>query len=89
MGSSVKELRSLGDDNFDLIEIEINKNASVIDKPITAFKLSTGSLLLLVSRGGESFIPKGDFFFQEGDRIVLLARAGSKAEIDRYFNTDS
>jgi len=88
MGSSIKEVRSIGNDNFDLMEIEINKKASVIDSPITSFKLSAGSLLLLVNRGEESFIPKGDYIFREGDRIVLLTGAGSKAEIDKYFNTD-
>lgn len=88
MGSSIKELRSVGNDNFDLLEIEINKNAPITGSPITSFRLSSGSLLLLVNRGGDSFIPKGDYIFHEGDRIVLLTGAGSKAEIDKYFNTD-
>ena len=88
MGSGVKEVRSLVGGNVDLIEVEIGKNAPVIDKPISTFKLSAGGLLLLVNRGGTSFIPKGDYVFQEGDRIVLTARVGSQAEIEKYFNTD-
>ena len=89
MGSSVKEVRSLGDDNFDLIEIEINEKAPIIDKPIMAFRISTGGLLLLVRRGEESFIPRGDYVFQGGDRVVVLARTGVKTELDRYFNTEN
>ncbi|MDR2595961.1 MAG: NAD-binding protein [Treponema sp.] len=88
MGSGIKEVRSLGDGNVELIEIEIGSNAPVIDKPISTFKLSAGGLVLLVSREGESFIPKGDYVFKEGDRIVLIARFGSQAEIEKYFNTD-
>jgi len=88
MGSGIKEVRSLGDGNVELIEIEIGSNAPVIDKPISTFKLSSGGLVLLVSREGESFIPKGDYVFKEGDRIVLIARFGSQAEIEKYFNTD-
>ena len=88
MGSSVKEVRSLGDDNFDLIEIEINEKAPIIDKPIMAFRISTGSLLLLVTRGEESFIPRGDYIFKEKDRVVILAKTGIKAELDRYFNAE-
>jgi len=87
MGSGIKEVRSLGNGKVDLIEIEIGENASVIDKPISAFRLSSGGLLLLVNRGDESFIPKGGYVFKEGDRIVLIAGTGSKAEIEKYFNT--
>jgi trk system potassium uptake protein TrkA len=88
MGSSVKEVRSLGDGNIDLIEIEIGKDAPVIDKPISAFRFSAGGLLLLVNRGGESFIPKGDYVFKEGDRIVLITRAGSQSEIEKYLHAE-
>ena len=88
MGSGVKEVRSLGGGNVDLIEVEIGKNAPVINKPISTFRFSAGGLLLLVNRGEASFIPKGDYVFQEGDRIVLIAKAGSQAEIEKYFNTD-
>jgi len=87
MGSGVKEVRSLGGGNVDLIEVEIGKKAPIIDKPISTFKLSAGGLLLLVNRGEESFIPKGGYVFREGDRIVLIARVGSQAEIEKYFNT--
>jgi len=88
MGSGIKEVRSLGDGNVELIEVEIGSYAPVIDKPISTFKLSAGGLVLLVSREGESFIPKGNYVFKEGDRIVLIAMFGSQAEIEKYFNTD-
>jgi trk system potassium uptake protein TrkA len=39
----------------------------------------------LVNRGGGSFIPRGDYVFSEGDRIVLIAKTGSQAEIEKYF----
>ena len=87
MGSGVKEMRSLGDGNVELIEVEIGRDAPVVEKPISVFKLSAGGLLLLVNRGKESFIPKGDYVFKEGDRIVLIARMGNQAEIEKYFNT--
>jgi len=88
MGGGVKEVRSLGDGNVDLIEVEIGKDAPVIEKPISAFNLSTGGLLLLANREGRAFIPKGDYVFKEGDRIVLIAKSGSQAEIEKYFSAD-
>jgi trk system potassium uptake protein TrkA len=88
MGSGVKEVRTLGDGNIDLIEVEIGKDAPVVNKPISEFKLSSGGLLMLVNRGDISFIPKGDYVFNESDRIVLIAKAGSQAEIEKYFGMD-
>jgi trk system potassium uptake protein TrkA len=88
MGSGVKEVRTLGDGNIDLIEVEIGKDAPVVNKPISEFKLSSGGLLMLVNRGDISFIPKGDYVFNEGDRIVLIAKAGSQSEIEKYFGMD-
>jgi trk system potassium uptake protein TrkA len=87
MGSNVKEVHSLGYENIDLIEAEIEKNAPVINKPISAFKLSEGGLLLLVNRDGVSFIPKGDYVFKEGDRIVVIANVDSHSEIERYWRS--
>ena len=55
------------------------------DLPISEFRLSAGGLLMLVNRGGGSFIPKGDYVFSEGDHIVLIAKTGSQAEIEKYF----
>jgi len=87
MGSNVKEVHSLGYDNIDLIEAEIGKNAPVIGKPISAFKLSEGGLLLLVKREGVSFIPKGDYVFKEGDHIVVIANVDSHSEIEKYWRS--
>ncbi|MDR2476514.1 MAG: Trk system potassium transport protein TrkA [Treponema sp.] len=85
MGSGIKEIHRIGDGSVDIIEIEIAKDAPVVDKLISEFKLSAGGLLMLVNRGGNSFIPSGGYVFSEGDRIVLIAKTGSQTEIEKYF----
>ncbi|MDR2480170.1 MAG: NAD-binding protein [Treponema sp.] len=88
MGSGVKEVHRIGDGSVDIIEVEIAAEAPVVDKPISDFRLSAGGLLMLVNRGGHSFIPGGGYVFSEGDRIVLIAKAGSQTEIEKYFSLD-
>ncbi|MDR0761242.1 MAG: Trk system potassium transport protein TrkA [Treponema sp.] len=85
MGGNVKEVHRLGDGSVDIIEVEIRKDAPVANTAISAFKLSAGGLLMLVNREGNSFIPQGDYAFKEGDRIVLISKTGSRAEIEKYF----
>jgi trk system potassium uptake protein TrkA len=85
MGSGVKEVHHVGDGEVDIIEVEVGAEAPVIDKLISEFRLSAGGLLMLVNRESNSFIPRGDYVFHEGDRIVLIARVGSQAELEKYF----
>ncbi|MDR0377883.1 MAG: Trk system potassium transporter TrkA [Spirochaetaceae bacterium] len=85
MGGGVKEVRRLGDGGVDVMQVEIRKDAPVADAPISAFRLSAGGLLMLVNRGGDSFIPTGDYVFKAGDSLVLIAKTGSRGEIERYF----
>ena len=85
MGSGVKEVHRIGDGSVDIIEVEIAADAPVADKPISEFKLSAGGLLMLVNRSGHSFIPSGGYVFSRGDRIALIAKSGSQAEIEKYF----
>ncbi|MDR2134036.1 MAG: NAD-binding protein [Treponema sp.] len=85
MGSGVKEVHHVGDGTVDIMEVEIEKEAPIADRPIAEFRLSAGGLVMLVNRGGHSFIPRGDYVFNSGDHIVLIAKTGSQAEIERHF----
>ena len=88
MGSEVKEVHHLSDGSVDIIEIEIEEDAPVVNKPISQFRLSGGSLIMLVKRGDGSFIPRGDYVFQKGDHVILIAKTGNQAEVEKYFGAD-
>jgi len=88
MGSGIKEVHNLGDGSVEIIEVEIGENAPIVNKPIKQFALSGGGLLMLVTRSGNSFIPRGDYVFCRGDYILLLCKTGSRTEIKKYFGAD-
>jgi trk system potassium uptake protein TrkA len=85
MGGGVKEVHRVGDGRVDIMEIEIRKDAPALDKPISDLKFSDGGLVMLVNRDGSSFIPKGDYIFSQGDRIILIAKIDSQTEIEKFF----
>ncbi|MDR1239810.1 MAG: NAD-binding protein [Treponema sp.] len=85
MGGGIKGLHRIGDGSVDIIEIEMRGGAPALDTPLTEFKLSSGGLVMLVNRGDASFIPRGDYVFRQGDHIILIARTGSEAEIEKLF----
>jgi trk system potassium uptake protein TrkA len=85
MGGGVKGVHRIGDGSVDIIEIEIGRDTPVVDTVLSSFKLSAGGLVMLVNREGLSFIPRGDYIFKGGDRIILIAKNGNETEIDRLF----
>jgi trk system potassium uptake protein TrkA len=87
MGGGVRGVHRIGDGSVDIIEIEIGRDAPVVDTALSSFKLSAGGLVMLVNREGGSFIPRGNYVFKGGDRIILIAKNGGEMEIERFFGT--
>jgi trk system potassium uptake protein TrkA len=87
MGGGVREVHRIGDGSIDIIEIEIGPASPARDMPITDFKIPAGGLVMLVNRKDHSFIPRGDYIFRTADRIILIAKNGSEAEIEKFFGT--
>jgi trk system potassium uptake protein TrkA len=85
MGGGIKGVHRIGDGSIDIIEIEIGPNAVMADIPITEFSLPAGGLVMLVNREEGSFIPRGDYVFRRGDRIVLIVKNSGDVELERLF----
>ncbi|MDR2509731.1 MAG: NAD-binding protein [Spirochaetaceae bacterium] len=85
LSRNIRAVHRLGDGSISVFEIVIPDSAPVDGMPITEFKLPHGGLVMLVERGGESFIPRGGYVFKTGDRIVISAKKGNEKEIERLF----
>jgi trk system potassium uptake protein TrkA len=85
LGGGIKGVHRLGDGSIGIIEIEIDGESPASGLPITNFRLTRGSLVMLVNRGEGSFIPRGDYVFTAGDKIILTAKNGSETEIEQFF----
>jgi trk system potassium uptake protein TrkA len=85
MGSGITGVRRLGDGSIGVIELELRPEAPVEGTALTEFRLPAGGLVMLVNRGGNSFIPRGDYVFNAGDRLILIAKNESDPDIERLF----
>jgi trk system potassium uptake protein TrkA len=86
MGRGITAVHRLGD-GINIIEIVLRPGTPAAERDIAELSLSGGGLVMLVNRGERSFIPRGDYVFQSGDRIILIAKNGSEAEIERFFGS--
>jgi trk system potassium uptake protein TrkA len=85
MGGGIRGIHRLGDGSVGIIEVEIGPDSPAAGKAITEFRLSSGGLVMLVRRGDVSFIPRGDYVFQGEDKVALIAKNGSEAELEKFF----
>ncbi|MDR3276852.1 MAG: Trk system potassium transport protein TrkA [Treponema sp.] len=85
IGGGVRGVHRLGDGSVNILELEIGAEAPVAGKALKDCRLPTGCLIMLITRNGEAFIPRGDSELRATDRIVLIAKNGAEGEIGRLF----
>jgi trk system potassium uptake protein TrkA len=87
MGRGITAVHRVGGGDINVFEIELRSDAPAVDRGIAELNLSGGGLVMLVNRGDSSFIPRGDYVFKAGDRIILIAKYGSEGEIEKFFGS--
>jgi trk system potassium uptake protein TrkA len=87
MGRGITAVHRVGGGEINVFEIELESGSPAADRGIAELNLSGGGLVMLVNRGDSSFIPRGDYVFKAGDRIILIAKYGSEAEIEKFFGS--
>jgi trk system potassium uptake protein len=85
MGKGMKEVHRLGDGTLEILETEIGEGSPAVEKSIVEFKLPDGGLIMLVNRGDASFIPRGDYVFKTGDKVIFIAKNAKEAELEKFF----
>lgn len=89
LGRGVRGVHRVGDGSVEILEMELSAAAPVIGQRLDQFRIDAGGLVMLVTRGEESFIPHGDYVFAIGDKIVLTLKKGGEEEVERLFGTRS
>jgi trk system potassium uptake protein TrkA len=87
IGGGVKGLHRLGDSSVGILDIEIGAASQAEGKALKDFRLPEDALVMLVHRAAqeEGFIPRGDYVYTAGDRLLLIARNGTEMEIKKIF----
>ncbi|MDR2054177.1 MAG: NAD-binding protein [Treponema sp.] len=86
MGNAVTAVHRLGDGSVNILELDTGVDAPIADRPLKDCRLPAGSLLMLVNREENAFIPQGNDVVKAGDHIILITKKGNEAEIGRLFN---
>lgn len=66
-------------------EVRVPPTSQAIGKSVVELELSPSILLVLITRNGESSIPRGNTVFQEGDVLLVQADDDAAQEVHRVF----
>ena len=73
-GSS-RVLTVLEEISAEAVEMTVAENAPAVGRTLAELHMPAGSLIGLIERGGELFIPTGETKIQAGDKAVLFGTA--------------
>ncbi len=79
---TVSAIHSIADTDVDIMEARVQGKSAMCGKQLKDIKLPEDTLILSANRDGRSVIPRGGFVFEEGDDLIVLARASSASRVD-------
>jgi trk system potassium uptake protein TrkA len=84
----VKSLHRIGDSQVGILELDIGAGSRAEGRSLKDFHLPEGALVMLVNRETEpDFIPRGDYVYTAGHRLILIAKNGTEDEIEKIFGS--
>lgn len=86
-GDVVVPLFPLKGGNVELVQVEVQKGASVADKKIKDLGLPEGVIIVSIYRGEETIIPKGDTTFMQDDKAIALVTKEHIDQIQKMFKS--
>lgn len=79
---------SLGDGDEsgnDLIELTISGQAGVVGKQIVDIGLPPGTLIIMIEKGGNRYVPCGSTVLEEGDHLLILTNQLQSDKVRSMF----
>lgn len=80
---NVRNVLSVADSPFEIIEISIDESTLIAGKQIQALQLPADCLLLLVVRNDRDMIPYGQLELLSGDRVFIISRSSDIKKIEK------
>jgi trk system potassium uptake protein TrkA len=69
----------------EVVEFYVPAKSRALKRPLVDLRFPRSAIVGAVTRGGESFIPGGEFQFEEGDRALVFSLAEALPALERIF----
>jgi len=79
-------LLELKQENLEIVEIGIDKEASCAGRAIDRIQLPSGSRIISVVRDGKARLPEGEMTLETGDAVLAILESGREDELRRALH---
>ena len=79
-------LLELKQENLEIVEIGIDKDASCAGRAIDRIALPSGSRIISVVRDGKARLPEGEMTLETGDAVLAILESGREDELRRALH---
>jgi trk system potassium uptake protein TrkA len=69
---NIRSVHTIAGSDFEIIDFLVDETSPLSSQAIKDMKLPKDSLILMVHRGEDYMLPKGDLVVKEGDRLVVI-----------------
>jgi len=69
---NIRSIHTIAGSDFEIIDFLLDNDSPLLGKPIKNCRLPRNSLILMVNRGSEYFLPDGNSKLNEGERVIVI-----------------
>lgn len=71
--------------DYAIVQVNVDANSKAVNKKIKDLVKPVNAVLIAISRGSDTIIPRGDTVINAGDNILVLADQGAQVAISKLF----
>lgn len=82
---SILTLFKINRGDYAIVQMNVDVSSKAVHKMVKDLVKPVNAVLIAISRGDDTIIPRGDTVINEGDKILVLADQGAQVAISKLF----
>lgn len=85
---NIMTLIKINQGEYSIVQVTVSAQSEAVNKVIKDLSIPMNSVLIAITRGKETLIPRGDTMINEGDSILAMADKKAQATINELFGSE-
>ncbi|HEX3040280.1 MAG TPA: TrkA family potassium uptake protein [Caproiciproducens sp.] len=84
---NILTLMKINRGEYSIVQVSVDSHSQAVRKPIKELVIPSSAVLIAISRGESTIIPRGDTVIYENDNVLALADESAQAAINELFGS--
>ncbi len=85
---NILTLLKINSSDYSIVQVQVDTQSEAVHKNIKDLAIPANSVLIAITRGQDTIVPRGDTAINAGDNILALADAKAQAVINELFGSN-